>query len=81
MDQNHPAAFRFARFLVRAAVVLTIVLIAMDLFRRVNDPGLPKPPRDEQIVQLKGRIAELELELERLRAENERLKTEAAPSE
>ena len=82
MDRKNPAAFRFARFLVRLAVVMTIGLIGWDVLRRVGNPDR-KPAvfdPDLEMVELKGRVAELELELElqveRLKAENERLKAE-----
>jgi hypothetical protein len=76
MDRKHPPAFRFARFLVRTAVILTIVLIGWDVLRRVVNPSRKTAPAspNQEIVELKGRIAELELEIERLRAENEKLK-------
>tara|TARA_R110002096_G_scaffold273422_9_gene467280 strand:+ start:19980 stop:20225 length:246 start_codon:yes stop_codon:yes gene_type:complete len=76
MDRKNPAPFVFARFLVRAAVVMTIGLIGWDVLRRVGNPR-PKPAPirpDDEMVQLKGRVAELELEVERLRIENADLK-------
>ncbi len=75
MAPKNPAAFRFARFLVRASVVLTIGLIAWDVVRRVGQepPGRKPFSPDQEVVALKGRIAQLELEIERLRKENARL--------
>lgn len=80
MDRKNPAPFVFARFLVRTAVVMTIGLIGWDVIRRVGNPS-PKPsaPRpDDEMVQLKGRIAELELEVERLQKENAALQKNSA---
>lgn len=81
MDNKNPAPFVFARFLVRLAVIMTIGLIGWDVLRRVGNPS-PKAPAqirpDDEMVQLKGRVAELELEVERLRKENATLRQSAS---
>jgi len=71
---------RMVRWMIRLAVASMVLVLVMSVVHRVADPGdsvlAAEEEEEGEVVQLKGRVAELELQLEEAREEIRRLRDE-----